>query len=343
MTNPAPDAVPTPMRLPCEKCGTLHIDVGRFATKPHHTHTCQNPQCGLTWRPAIGPTVGVRFLPGFQNDPPATGNAATPHFRWRLDDPVVVTETKERGIIRLRKSYSDGSAPGIEYEVELLTGDFISFDERKLEDWIPIVGERVADRGQPMNTGVVRATDDVNRFYLVSWGGSPRSWPLKDLYPTAQALPDQMAAQSAQSTTQDERGQQGPTAPYRPKPGDPVREKRSGVPGIVVSSDADAVDRPGNGAFVKACDQWRIGWVSMHFLVDELIAWIPQEGDRVTIKGQPTDPPRENRLTINWSPPVYPERPYRVMTTWPDRPHQYQAEYYALSDLMPLVTPSAAT
>lgn len=56
------------MRLPCEKCGALHIDEGEFAVKPHHTHTCQ--RCGLTWRPAIEPTVGVLFLPGYQNYPP---------------------------------------------------------------------------------------------------------------------------------------------------------------------------------------------------------------------------------------------------------------------------------
>lgn len=58
---------PIPMRLPCERCGELHIDVGEFATRIHHTHSCQH--CGLTWRPAVVPTVGVRFLPGFKNEP----------------------------------------------------------------------------------------------------------------------------------------------------------------------------------------------------------------------------------------------------------------------------------
>jgi len=28
-----------------------------FATKMHHTHSCQS--CGLAWRPGIAPTVGV--------------------------------------------------------------------------------------------------------------------------------------------------------------------------------------------------------------------------------------------------------------------------------------------
>jgi len=55
-----------PMRLPCPECGTLHIDEGEFATKSHHTHACQN--CGMVWRPAVVPTVGVRFLPGFKSE-----------------------------------------------------------------------------------------------------------------------------------------------------------------------------------------------------------------------------------------------------------------------------------
>jgi len=60
---------PVPMRLTCPECGALHIDEGEFATKPHHTHSCQ--KCGLTWRPAVVHTVGVRFLPGFKNEPTA--------------------------------------------------------------------------------------------------------------------------------------------------------------------------------------------------------------------------------------------------------------------------------
>ena len=58
------------MRIPCPECGTLHIDEGVFATKPHHTHSCQH--CGMTWRPAVVPTVGVRFLPGFKNEGKST-------------------------------------------------------------------------------------------------------------------------------------------------------------------------------------------------------------------------------------------------------------------------------
>ena len=56
---------PIPMRLPCPTCHELHFDEGEFATTPHHTHACQS--CGAEWRPAVEPTVGVRFLPGFKN------------------------------------------------------------------------------------------------------------------------------------------------------------------------------------------------------------------------------------------------------------------------------------
>lgn len=63
MVSNAPD--PVPMILHCPECMARHIDVGEFATKPHHTHACQC--CGFVWRPAVGPTFGVQFLPGFKN------------------------------------------------------------------------------------------------------------------------------------------------------------------------------------------------------------------------------------------------------------------------------------
>lgn len=55
-----------PMRLTCPTCGHLHVDKGKFAKKPHHTHACQ--KCGMTWRPAVVCTVGVQFLPGFKDE-----------------------------------------------------------------------------------------------------------------------------------------------------------------------------------------------------------------------------------------------------------------------------------
>lgn len=68
-TAPA-EMLPVPMRLHCPECKVLHLDVGAFATKPHHTHACQH--CGNVWRPALVATVGVQFLPGFKNDPSST-------------------------------------------------------------------------------------------------------------------------------------------------------------------------------------------------------------------------------------------------------------------------------
>lgn len=63
---PGTPTKPIPMRLICEGCGELHIDEGEFETYPHTTHVCQH--CGLTWKPAKVPTVGVRFLPGYKNE-----------------------------------------------------------------------------------------------------------------------------------------------------------------------------------------------------------------------------------------------------------------------------------
>jgi len=54
-----------PMLLWCPECGERHVDEGEFATKIHHTHACQ--ACGHVWRPAVVPTCGVRFLPGFKS------------------------------------------------------------------------------------------------------------------------------------------------------------------------------------------------------------------------------------------------------------------------------------
>ncbi len=59
------EQAPIPMILHCPECGKRHIDEGEFATKVHTSHSCQH--CGITWRPAIVPTVGVQFLPGFKN------------------------------------------------------------------------------------------------------------------------------------------------------------------------------------------------------------------------------------------------------------------------------------
>jgi len=54
-----------PLLLTCPLCGFRHVDEGEMATRLHHTHECYS--CGMTWRPAMVSTVGVRHLPGFRN------------------------------------------------------------------------------------------------------------------------------------------------------------------------------------------------------------------------------------------------------------------------------------
>ncbi len=58
--------LPIRMLLTCPSCCSRHIDEGRFASKPHHTHECQ--VCGLVWRPAIENTVGVQLLFGPESE-----------------------------------------------------------------------------------------------------------------------------------------------------------------------------------------------------------------------------------------------------------------------------------
>lgn len=69
--NPERAIAAVPMLLWCPVCHERHIDEGEFATKPHRDHSCQH--CGLTWRPAKICTIGVRFLPGYENEREAHG------------------------------------------------------------------------------------------------------------------------------------------------------------------------------------------------------------------------------------------------------------------------------
>lgn len=80
---------PIPMVLHCPECKTRHVDEGDFATRAHHTHSCQ--ECGLTWRPAVVHTTGVRFLPGVKNDAgrsdlvPSTPDGLRSEISWFCD------------------------------------------------------------------------------------------------------------------------------------------------------------------------------------------------------------------------------------------------------------------
>ena len=58
---PAKALEPLPMVLHCPACGTQHIDKPEpdkgWANPPHKSHLCR--ACGVIWRPADVPTVGV--------------------------------------------------------------------------------------------------------------------------------------------------------------------------------------------------------------------------------------------------------------------------------------------
>lgn len=49
--------VPVPMLLSCPSCRTQHVDRGTWTKVPHRSHLCHD--CGVVWRPADVPTVGV--------------------------------------------------------------------------------------------------------------------------------------------------------------------------------------------------------------------------------------------------------------------------------------------
>lgn len=111
------------MILHCPECKARHVDAGEFSTKPHHTHACQS--CGLTWRPAIIPTVGVQFLPGFKgafgSAPPVSPSRTTPDWRAHAEiilnymPPYPRSETRPKVAVRygnLFLRYSCGPAQG---------------------------------------------------------------------------------------------------------------------------------------------------------------------------------------------------------------------------------------
>jgi hypothetical protein len=57
--------LPVDLVMYCPQCHGRHLDVGKWYTRPHHTHACQH--CGACWRPAVQDTRGVQFLAGFKD------------------------------------------------------------------------------------------------------------------------------------------------------------------------------------------------------------------------------------------------------------------------------------
>ena len=127
--------LPVPMLLWCPECNERHVDRGEFATKPHHTHACQF--CGHVWRPAIAPTTGVQFLPGFKNEPePASSRSPALGRRAAEESPGETpagssnaeTDLRELGdrlekIRRRARSFRDGQLDQLDAnEIFLLCG-----------------------------------------------------------------------------------------------------------------------------------------------------------------------------------------------------------------------------
>lgn len=108
-----PIGAPIPLFLTCPWCKERHIDRGAFATKPHHTHACQ--RCGLTWRPAIEPTVGVAFLPGFRDEPaapaaPACARPPVPEprlYRYVIPEHEAVIVVGDDGFFAATTAYGN--------------------------------------------------------------------------------------------------------------------------------------------------------------------------------------------------------------------------------------------
>lgn len=102
--------IPIPMILHCPTCGGRHVDVGVFADKPHHTHACQH--CGFVWRPAVVPTVGVQFLPGFRDALAEKTGAAQPRHEWTgrfsFNVNVLWVEGRCAGVLEPEKNLDQG-------------------------------------------------------------------------------------------------------------------------------------------------------------------------------------------------------------------------------------------
>lgn len=102
--------IPIPIILHCPTCGGRHVDVGVFADKPHHTHACQH--CGFVWRPAVVPTVGVQFLPGFQDALAEKTGAAQLRHEWTgrfsFNVNVLWVEGRCAGVLEPEKNPDQG-------------------------------------------------------------------------------------------------------------------------------------------------------------------------------------------------------------------------------------------
>lgn len=89
-----------PMVLHCPRCGAQHIDEpkGAWTNPPHRSHECQG--CGLNWRPADVPTVGVRTVE-------TVGKADNPKSDWAPLDMLSRLEQQAEQLARVERLAKD--------------------------------------------------------------------------------------------------------------------------------------------------------------------------------------------------------------------------------------------
>jgi hypothetical protein len=184
------------MLLWCPLCHARHVDKGEYATKSHHTHSCQT--CGLTWRPAVVPTVGVDFLPGFKDVEPAVADACAAPVKsapgeggawwFRLDGIEIMRHDAAAGWVVF--SGSDGEAPSFRaffpgcsgqalaerlVQIEVVDGDEfcpLIFD--------PAIVPALLVSGLDVDGGLYHANhhDDAKGIAAMAraWGRDPAEW-----------------------------------------------------------------------------------------------------------------------------------------------------------------------
>ncbi len=266
-------AVPIPMRLCCEGCGKLHIDEGEFATKPHHTHSCQH--CGLTWRPAVVHTVGVQFLPGFKNPEPVKkitviGSIIDPGSFWKRvgDDSIVQVEKLIRPVIGdVQVVLRDGSKIGRDHFLVHYVRQRDGLYGNKSETEPIKIGQSWKHL---WSTALVTVKEfgtylDGEKKITLSDGSSHNERYFRNTY-ALQGMP--IAPDSAF------------------KVDDYVRRKADGRMGLVfqVGSKGDIECPDGGRVFVRSIDRKAEGWISMWFKPEEIERWVPRINEQVRIQ-----------------------------------------------------------
>lgn len=93
---------PVPMVLHCPRCHLQHIDAPDERTPdwknpPHRSHLCHG--CGLIWRPADVPTIGVESTS-------TAGNSDTPFVAPTSTRPVACLLFDKNGVLRRARSFT---------------------------------------------------------------------------------------------------------------------------------------------------------------------------------------------------------------------------------------------